>query len=147
MGVWFHFRGGLQFAEPVDPQFKQFFNYYGDHISGNDPLQPYGTYCPWYIDENDELTCMSTKCGDHWTWLEYIASRFLTPFGIKAEGTLDYVVADVPTEEDWMHPEKWHINTSQYVKFANQDYIIMCKVLDEGKKYQRNECRAYLVDG
>ena len=64
---------------------------------------------------------------------------------IKAEGTLYYVVADVPTEEDWTHPDKWQINTAQYVKFASQDYIIMDKVLDEGKKYQRNECRAYLV--
>ena len=139
MGVWFHFRGGLKFEELVDPEFKQFFNYYVGHISSNDPLQPYGTCCPWYINENDELACNSTKCGDHWTWLEYIASRFLTPFGIKAEGTLDYVVADVPREEDWRHPEKWHINTAQYVKFANQDYIIMNKVLEEGKRYRKHE--------
>ena len=139
MGVWFHFRGGLKFEELVDPEFKQFFNYYVGHISSNDPLKPYGTCCPWYINENDELACNSTKCGDHWTWLEYIASRFLTPFGIKEEGTLDYVVADVPREEDWLHPEKWHINTAQYVKFANQDYIIMNKVLEEGKRYRKHE--------
>ncbi len=139
MGVWFHFRGGLKFEEPVNADFKQFFNYYANHISCNDPLQPYGTCCPWHINENDELVCSATKCGDHWTWLEYIASRFFTPFGIKAEGTLDYVVADVPSEEDWLHPEKWYINTAQYVKFANQDYIIMNRVLDEGKRYRKNE--------
>ena len=52
---------------------------------------------------------------------------------------MDYVVADVPREEDWLHPEQWHINTAQYVKFANQDYIIMNKVLEEGKRYRKHE--------
>lgn len=133
MGVWCFFQGELELENPLGEPFKEFFNYYTKKLSWNDPDQPYGTVCPWAINENNKLICTGTKCGDHNVWLRYISTRFFTPYGIRAKGTLNCIwepgcmpqtqaeVEELPRE--WGEP--WTIDTAEYVRFSCYDAKIM----------------------
>lgn len=90
MGVWFYFSGGFDFNKKVEPEFREGFNYYAREKSWDDPNAPYGTSCPWFIDENDKMTLGGTKFGDHGVWLDYVTEKFLKPEGYSLSGEITF---------------------------------------------------------
>ncbi|MBQ0079804.1 MAG: hypothetical protein KBS66_07945 [Eubacterium sp.] len=124
MGYYFFFKGGLKFNRDIEPGFRQFFNYYAEKLSWNDPNNVAKVPCPWYINEDNELTLNESNQSDHLVWMEDLMKRFFGPLGLRATGVirvipqekLDYrAVRDgkpIP-DEAWGKAMKWEVDTAK----------------------------------
>lgn len=100
MGVWIEFEGYLEFNKAMSPELKKKVNDYINNESWMDPHQPYGTKCPWRIDERDRLVPMAVKYYDHEVWLQYLLREFFRPEGYDVNGLLIYIFEEDKNEKE-----------------------------------------------
>lgn len=107
MGLWIDFEGYLEFNKPMNSSLKAKVNDYIDNESWMDPHQPYGTKCPWHIDEYDRLVPQPVKYYDHEVWLQYLIREFLRPEGYDVSGLLVYNFEGSENEKEIYVWDSW----------------------------------------
>lgn len=137
MGLWIEFEGYLEFNKTMDPELKAKVNDYINKESWMDPHQPYGTKCPWYIDEHDRLVPQSVKYYDHEVWLQYLLREFFYPEGYNVSGLLMYIFEGSKNEKEIYVWDSW---------FFTKQLTVMGDVSYEKVKHAYEEMNKLTVD-
>lgn len=121
MGLWVEFEGYLEFNKPMNPDLRKKINDYIENESWMDPHQPYGTKCPWYIDEKNRLIPVPVKFYDHEVWLQYLIREFFKPDGYDISGLLLYSFEGSRAEKEIYLWDSWFF-TKQFTVDKSVSY-------------------------